>query len=168
MTTPDMRDPTTASARIYIGNLDNGITRVDIENHFQKHGKILGVAQQNKFAFVQFPDEKNAMDAIQSEHQSLLNGRKIVVRTAADNNRNNNNNNRGKNRQQGNNNNNNNNNIRDRSPIDDKSEKTIVIGYSLSNKLMIFQFVETITMTVGEIIEMTTTLISMAVVEAVD
>lgn len=125
-----MRDPATASARIYIGNLDNGITRVDIENHFQKHGKILGVAQQNKFAFVQFPEEKNAMDAIQSEHQSMLNGRKIIVRTAADNNRNNNN--RGKNRQQGNNNinNNNNNNIRDRSPIDDKSKKAIVWEYS--------------------------------------
>lgn len=38
-----MRDPNTASSRIYIGNIPDGVSQQDIQSKFSKHGSIRGV-----------------------------------------------------------------------------------------------------------------------------
>lgn len=38
-----MRDPNTAPARIYIGNVSESVTEEDLKNKFSKYGQIIGM-----------------------------------------------------------------------------------------------------------------------------
>ena len=51
--------------QIYVGNLDRDISRRDIENTFDKYGKILSCDIKSKgnapsYAFIDFEDERDA------------------------------------------------------------------------------------------------------------
>ncbi|XP_037043725.1 nuclear receptor coactivator 5 [Bradysia coprophila] len=80
-----MRDPSTASSRIYIGNIPEGVSQQDIQNKFSKYGLIRGVLLNRGFGFVQFDIDNCANQAIQHENGSQLNGRKLNVRNAMKN-----------------------------------------------------------------------------------
>ncbi|KAJ6644023.1 Nuclear receptor coactivator 5 [Pseudolycoriella hygida] len=80
-----MRDPNTASSRIYIGNIPDGVSQQDIQNKFSKYGPIRGVLLNRGFGFVQFDGDNCANQAIQHENGCQLNGRKLNVRNAMKN-----------------------------------------------------------------------------------
>lgn len=80
-----MRDPATANCRIYVGNLDETITSDSLEEHFKKHGKVIGVIVQRGFGFIQFEEETSAQEAIKNEHGVTFQGRKLNVKQAFDN-----------------------------------------------------------------------------------
>lgn len=79
-----MKNPATASSRIYIGNIAEAVLAPDLEDKFKPHGKILGLVLQRGFAFIQFENENQAQAAISSEHGSLFFGRKLNVKQAVD------------------------------------------------------------------------------------
>ncbi|XP_017768938.1 PREDICTED: PAX-interacting protein 1 [Nicrophorus vespilloides] len=82
-----MKNPATASSRIYIGNLAEGVVPNNLEEKFGSHGKILGLVVQRGFGFIQFENESQAELAIKNEHGTMLFGRKINVRQAIENTR---------------------------------------------------------------------------------
>jgi RNA recognition motif-containing protein len=50
---------------LYVGNLSRDVTQEEIENVFQKHGKIVRCDMKNKgygpaYAFIEFDDERDA------------------------------------------------------------------------------------------------------------
>lgn len=77
-----MKNPATASSRIYVGSLPENTINKDLEEKFEVHGKILGLVLQKGFGFIQFESETQAKSAIAAEHGSLLHNRKINVRQA--------------------------------------------------------------------------------------
>lgn len=80
-----MRDPGTASSRIYVGNLLEGVTSPDLTAHFAKYGTIRGVLINRGFGFIQFETDNGANAAIQGENNGKFQGRKIMVRNAVKN-----------------------------------------------------------------------------------
>lgn len=80
-----MRDPTTASSRIYVGNLIENLTNQDFSNHFSKYGPIRGAVINRGFGFIQFENDASANQAIQNENNGQFQGRKIIVRNAMKN-----------------------------------------------------------------------------------
>lgn len=80
-----MRDPGTASSRIYVGNLSESVTSPDLTAHFAKYGTIRGVLINRGFGFIQFDTESGANAAIQGENNGKFQGRKIMVRNAVKN-----------------------------------------------------------------------------------
>lgn len=80
-----MRDPATASARIYIGNLSETIVPDNLEEKFKAHGKVLGLVLQRGFGFIQFENESQAKGAIEAEHGTMFYGRKLIVREVLEN-----------------------------------------------------------------------------------
>lgn len=80
-----MRDPSTVNKRIYIGNLDESVTKENLEELFKKHGNVLGVDVHRGFGFIQFEEEKGAQLAIQNQHGVMFQGRKLNVKQAIDN-----------------------------------------------------------------------------------
>lgn len=79
-----MRDPATASSRIYVGNLPETVVADNLEQKFKIHGRILGLVLQRGFGFIQFENDEQAQTAIDREHGSNFCGRKINVRRAFD------------------------------------------------------------------------------------
>lgn len=77
-----MRDPATASSRIYIGNIAETVVVDNLEQKFRAHGNILGLVLQRGFGFIQFETEEQAHTAIQKEHGNMFYGRKLNVRQA--------------------------------------------------------------------------------------
>lgn len=77
-----MKNPATASSRIYIGGLPKAVIADDLEGKFSKHGKILGLVINAGFAFIQYEFEQEAQSAIRAENGSVMMGRNIVVRQA--------------------------------------------------------------------------------------
>lgn len=80
-----MRDPSTVSKRIYIGNLDESVTKENLEELFKKHGNVLGVDVHRGFGFIQYEEDKGAQLAIQNQHGVMFQGRKLNVKQAIDN-----------------------------------------------------------------------------------
>lgn len=80
-----MRDPGTASSRIYVGNLLESVTSPDLTAHFAKYGTIRGVLINRGFGFIQFETDNGANAAIQGENNGKFQGRKIMVRNAVKN-----------------------------------------------------------------------------------
>lgn len=80
-----MRDPATANCRIYVGNLDESVSELSLEEHFKKCGSILGVIVQRGFGFIQFEEEASAKEAIKNEHGVMFQGKKLNVKQAFDN-----------------------------------------------------------------------------------
>lgn len=79
-----MKNPATASSRIYIGNLMEQVTSGDLEERFKTYGTILGLVLQRGFGFIQYENDAEAQAAIKSEHTALFFGRKLNVRQAVD------------------------------------------------------------------------------------
>lgn len=77
-----MRDPATASSRIYVGNIPETVVADNLEQKFNVHGRILGLVLQRGFGFIQFENDEQAQTAIDREHGSMFYGRKINVRRA--------------------------------------------------------------------------------------
>ena len=53
---------TTSDSRVYIGNLPQFVRQRDLEDHFDKYGKVKGIDIHSKFdpafAFVEFEDAR--------------------------------------------------------------------------------------------------------------
>ena len=73
--------------RIYVGNLSFGTEEEGLKGAFQKFGEVGCVSiivdrdtgRSKGFAFVEMPDDENAMEAIKNLNGSVLDGRKIRV-----------------------------------------------------------------------------------------
>lgn len=73
--------------RIYVGNLSFGTEEEGLKEAFQKFGEVGSVSiivdrdtgRSKGFAFVEMPDDENAMEAIKNLNGSVLDGRKIRV-----------------------------------------------------------------------------------------
>lgn len=74
-----LRDPNTANCRIYVGNLKENTTKMELQNIFEKYGNIQGIMVSRNFGFIQFNNEQCANKAIENEHQQMYNNRRIVV-----------------------------------------------------------------------------------------
>ena len=76
--------------RIYVGNLSFGTEEEGLKGAFQKFGEVGSVSiivdrdtgRSKGFAFVEMPDDENAMEAIKNLNGSVLDGRKIRVDVA--------------------------------------------------------------------------------------
>lgn len=76
--------------RIYVGNLSFGTEEEGLKGSFQKFGEVGSVSiivdrdtgRSKGFAFVEMPDDENAMEAIKNLNGSVLDGRKIRVDVA--------------------------------------------------------------------------------------
>lgn len=79
-----MKNPATASSRIYIGSIPETVVAADLEERFRIHGSILGLVLQRGFGFIQFETDEQAQTAIRKEHGTMLHGRKLNVRQAVD------------------------------------------------------------------------------------
>lgn len=62
-------DVITMSSRIFVGHLPREVDSRDIEDYFDRMGRIRDVVHKGNYAFVEFNDERDARDAI-----SELNG----------------------------------------------------------------------------------------------
>lgn len=80
-----MRDPTTASSRIYVGSLSEQATEAQLEDLFSKYGPIRGIMISKGYGFVQFETDESAQNAIQNENQQMFLNRKLIVRTVQKN-----------------------------------------------------------------------------------
>ena len=58
------------AARVFVGHLPRKVDRRDIEDYFDRIGRIRDVVHKGNYAFVEFADERDARDAI-----SELNGK---------------------------------------------------------------------------------------------
>ncbi|XP_044756326.1 nuclear receptor coactivator 5 [Coccinella septempunctata] len=77
-----MKNPATASQRIYIGGLPTTVVADDLELKFRQHGRILGIVLQRGFAFIQFETDEEAQNAIRMEQGTIIHGKKIIVKPA--------------------------------------------------------------------------------------
>ncbi|XP_072767856.1 uncharacterized protein Neos isoform X2 [Anoplolepis gracilipes] len=78
-----LKDPATASSRIFVGHLQtDDVTKLELEEHFSKYGTVIASIINRGFGFVQFEDEQSAQKAIQNENGALFKGRRIDVRPA--------------------------------------------------------------------------------------
>ncbi|XP_029660298.1 hybrid signal transduction histidine kinase L isoform X1 [Formica exsecta] len=78
-----LKDPATASSRIFVGHLQtDDVTKLELEEHFSKYGTVIASIINRGFGFVQFEDEQSAQKAIQNEDGALFKGRRIDVRPA--------------------------------------------------------------------------------------
>ncbi|XP_051167741.1 nuclear receptor coactivator 5 isoform X2 [Leptopilina boulardi] len=78
-----LKDPATASSRIFVGHLQTEtLNRAEFEEHFAKYGSVVGSVINRGFAFVQFDDEPAARAAIQSENGAMFKGRRMDVKPA--------------------------------------------------------------------------------------
>ncbi|KAJ1529516.1 hypothetical protein ONE63_006289 [Megalurothrips usitatus] len=78
----NMKDPSTASSRIFVGSIPHeNVGRQDIEDAFAKFGKVTGVLLNRGFGFVQFENERSAMDAI-NDQDIVFRGRRLDVKQA--------------------------------------------------------------------------------------
>ena len=53
------------------------MTRQDVEQMFEKYGKILGVSLHKSFGFVQFDTKESAENAVNAEKGNILKGLKM-------------------------------------------------------------------------------------------
>lgn len=78
-----LKDPATASSRIFVGHLQtDDVTKLELEEHFSKYGTVIASSINRGFGFVQFEDEQSAQKAIQNENGAMFKGRRIDVRPA--------------------------------------------------------------------------------------
>lgn len=75
-----LKDPATASSRIFIGHLQtDDITKLELEDHFAKYGTVIASVINRGFGFVQFEEEQSAQNAIQKENGAMFKGRRIGI-----------------------------------------------------------------------------------------
>lgn len=78
----DMKDPSTAHLRIYVGGLIDKPSLDELYDHFSPYGKINGIIVNRNFGFVQFDTEAQAHEAIAKCDGSVFKGKTLSVRTA--------------------------------------------------------------------------------------
>ena len=70
-------------AKVFLGNLPPDCKVRDIENFFEKHGKVRNVLiKQGKYGFAEFEDVSKAKDAVYELHGKKLNGNRINLELA--------------------------------------------------------------------------------------
>lgn len=77
-----MKDPSTSYLRIYVGGIPDITTADDLYEHFKGYGKIMGIALNRLFGFVQFAEESSAQAAISQAGGGSFLGKCISVKTA--------------------------------------------------------------------------------------
>ncbi|CAO1400007.1 unnamed protein product [Diamesa serratosioi] len=79
-----MRDPNTTDSRIYVGHLNESVTKEILEFKFSMYGNIQGFLRtQPGFCFIQYDQPSSAANAITNEDGSVLNNNRILVKSAA-------------------------------------------------------------------------------------
>lgn len=76
--------------KLYVGNLDFGVTEEELQNMFSEHGKVLSVkipvdsmsGRSRGFGFVEMESSEEADKAIEDMDGKEMNGRKINVSIA--------------------------------------------------------------------------------------
>ncbi len=76
---------------IYIGNLSNDTTEVDLQQKFEQYGDVSSVmimldrvsSNPAGFAFVEMPNENQAQRAVESLNRTKINDRCVMVSVAA-------------------------------------------------------------------------------------
>ncbi|GAB5590863.1 hypothetical protein Unana1_05763 [Umbelopsis nana] len=68
------------SGKVYVGHVSSRTTRRDLEELFDKFGRVQGVEiKHGGFAFVDFEDQRDADDAVRELNGYVLNGDRLVV-----------------------------------------------------------------------------------------
>lgn len=78
------------STKLYVGNLDYGVTNEQLEEHFAQAGKVVSAVvitdrqsgRSKGFGFVEMSNEKEAKKAIEMFNGKDFSGRNIVVNEA--------------------------------------------------------------------------------------
>ena len=58
--------------KVWVGNLQGGVTEDDLQRAFEKHGVVEEVILRDDYAFIIMQDEDSAAKAIQSLNDSLV------------------------------------------------------------------------------------------------
>ncbi len=69
-------------SRIFVRNIPSKIKESDLESQFSKAGKITDLVLKTNFAFIQYEDERQALDALRQFHDTSIHGNKLVVELA--------------------------------------------------------------------------------------
>jgi len=74
---------TFSDSRIYVGNLPQFVRQRDLEDHFDRYGKVRAVDIHSRFdpafAFIEFDDSRDAEDAVYGEDGKRFDGNRIKV-----------------------------------------------------------------------------------------
>jgi len=78
------------STKLYVGNLDYGVTNEELNELFSQFGKVVSAevisdrysGRSKGFAFVQMEDEAGAEKAIKEANEQDFKGRKMIVNEA--------------------------------------------------------------------------------------
>ena len=68
--------------KVYVGNLSNNVSKYELEDVFNRYGKLKNVwVARNPpgFAFVEFEDERDAYDAVKALDGTRICGSRAVV-----------------------------------------------------------------------------------------
>jgi len=72
-----------SDSRVYVGNLPQNVRQRDIEDHFDKYGKLRGIDIHSRFdpafAFIEFEDSRDAEDAVYGEDGKRFDSNRIKV-----------------------------------------------------------------------------------------
>ncbi|KAM9836718.1 heterogeneous nuclear ribonucleoproteins C1/C2 [Aulostomus maculatus] len=78
-------DPRSLNSRVFIGNLNTLlVTKADVEAIFSKYGKIVGCSVHKGYAFVQYPNERNARAAVSGEDGRMIVGQVLDINLAGE------------------------------------------------------------------------------------
>ncbi|KAM4564458.1 heterogeneous nuclear ribonucleoproteins C1/C2 isoform 1-T1 [Fundulus diaphanus] len=78
-------DPRSLNSRVFIGNLNTLlVTKADVEAMFSKYGKIVGCSIHKGYAFVQYPNERNARAAVAGEDGRMIVGQVLDINLAGE------------------------------------------------------------------------------------
>ncbi|RNA25504.1 putative splicing arginine serine-rich 6 [Brachionus plicatilis] len=74
-------------AELFVGNLSKDITRQDIEDVFDKYGRLIKCEVKNKdtgasFCFIEFEEERDAEEALRVENGKDMLGNSMVIQWA--------------------------------------------------------------------------------------
>lgn len=69
-------------SRIFVRNIPSKIKEGDLESQFSKAGKITDLVLKTNFAFIQYEDERQALEALRQFHETSIHGNKLVVELA--------------------------------------------------------------------------------------
>eukprot|EP00124_Ichthyophonus_hoferi_P001441 Ihof_evm7s75 gene=Ihof_evmTU7s75 len=69
-------------SRIYVGNVSYRTHEEDLEEVFERYGKIIRIDMKNGFSFVEFSEARDADDAIREARDTELHGNRLMVEMA--------------------------------------------------------------------------------------
>jgi len=71
-----------SSSRVYVGKLGTRTTDRELEEAFNKFGKISKIDMKNGFAFIDFEDTRDAEDAVRDMDNRTIDGERVIVEHA--------------------------------------------------------------------------------------